>query len=134
MEEYEKLGHMIPISGNSSRSAREGESNTCETVGGDDLGIRWLRPSGGLRASSNSSRARTQPRPTYYLPNHGVLKPDSITTKLRVVFNGSSKTTSGNSLNDLMHTGENLLLDITKMYRQIKVHEDDWDFAANSVG
>ncbi|XP_011868071.1 PREDICTED: uncharacterized protein LOC105562123, partial [Vollenhovia emeryi] len=83
--------------------------------------------------------------PPYYLPHHGVLKPDSTTTKLRVVFNGSSSTSSGLSVNDLMHTGANLLLnvsdvllwirsyryifatDITKMYRQIKVHHSDWD-------
>ncbi|XP_024883558.1 uncharacterized protein LOC112462160 [Temnothorax curvispinosus] len=81
----------------------------------------------------------------YYLSHHGVLKPDSATTKLRVVFNGSSASTSGRSLNDLMHTGAKLHLDITdgllwirqvrhlvatditKMYRQINVHENDWD-------
>ena len=81
----------------------------------------------------------------YYLPHHGVLKPDSTTTKLRVVFNGSSLTSSGYSVNDLMHTGANLLLDVSdvlmwirghryifatdiaKMYRQIKVHQSDWD-------
>ncbi|XP_071580676.1 uncharacterized protein [Temnothorax nylanderi] len=40
----------------------------------------------------------------YYLPHHGVLKPDSATTKLRVVFNGSSASTSGRSLNDIMYT------------------------------
>ncbi|XP_076549217.1 uncharacterized protein LOC143306777 [Osmia lignaria lignaria] len=81
----------------------------------------------------------------YYLPHHGVFKPGSETTKLRVVFNGSSPTTTGLSVNDIMHTGANLLLnindvllwirhhkcifatDITKMYRQVRVHEDDWN-------
>ncbi|XP_036142100.1 uncharacterized protein LOC118645334 [Monomorium pharaonis] len=84
-------------------------------------------------------------RSHFYLPHHGVLKPDSTTTKLRVVFNGSSASTSGYSINDLMYTGAKLHLnisdvllwirrhrhifatDITKMYRQIKIHEDDWD-------
>lgn len=60
---------------------------------------------------------RVSPQPLtdsihYYLPHHGVLKPDSSTTKLRVVFNGSSPTTSGFSVNDLMHTGANLLLNV----------------------
>ncbi|XP_046145622.1 uncharacterized protein LOC123988909 [Osmia bicornis bicornis] len=68
----------------------------------------------------------------------------STTTALRVVFNGSSPTSSGYSFNDLLHTGPNLMLniadlpiwirrykhlfatDVTKMYRQIKVHPDDW--------
>lgn len=81
----------------------------------------------------------------YYLPHHGVLRPEGATTKLRVVFNGSSPTTSGLSVNDILHTGANLLLnvmhvliwlrqhrhlfatDITKMFRQIKVHAEDRD-------
>ncbi|XP_070066881.1 uncharacterized protein [Drosophila virilis] len=38
----------------------------------------------------------------YYLPHHSVLKEDSTTTKLRVVFEGSAATTSGHSLNDAL--------------------------------
>ncbi|XP_035213149.1 uncharacterized protein LOC118187078, partial [Stegodyphus dumicola] len=38
----------------------------------------------------------------YYLPHHGVLRSTSKTTKLRVVFNASLKTSSGHSLNDLL--------------------------------
>lgn len=38
--------------------------------------------------------------PTYYLPHHGVLRPDSSSTKLRVVFDGSAVTKLGLSLND----------------------------------
>ncbi|XP_054709666.1 uncharacterized protein LOC129219330 [Uloborus diversus] len=41
----------------------------------------------------------------YYLPHHGIFRPDSKTTKLRVVFNASAKTTSGHSLNDLLSKG-----------------------------
>ena len=53
-----------------------------------------------VRAPSISSHNNS----IFYLPHHGVLKPDSKTTKLRVVFNGSCATSSGYSLNDLMHT------------------------------
>lgn len=81
---------------------------------------------------------------SYYLPHHGVLRENNETTKLRVVFNGSSNTSSGKSLNDIMHTGAKLqrdisdvllwsrahkvifMTDITKMFRQINVHQDDW--------
>ncbi|XP_071562311.1 uncharacterized protein [Temnothorax nylanderi] len=85
------------------------------------------------------------PNPVY-LPHHGVLRESSTTTKLRVVFNASSKTTSGISLNDALMTGPNLqdsiinimlrfrlravaiTADLQKMYRQVLVHEDDRDY------
>ncbi|KAL0831490.1 hypothetical protein ABMA28_002287 [Loxostege sticticalis] len=84
-------------------------------------------------------------RPVYYLPHHGVVKSDSTTTSLRVVFNASSKTSSGHSLNDLMYCGPNLqqdlmtlilkwrqhryvmIADIEKMFPQIMVRDSDRD-------
>lgn len=92
--------------------------------------------------------SRSQSSAVYYLPHHGVLRESSITTKLRVVFNGSSRTsniTSRISLNDILHTGAKLQTDIVdvllwirthqvlfstdveKMYRQIAIHKEDWD-------
>ncbi|GFS71379.1 integrase catalytic domain-containing protein [Trichonephila clavipes] len=77
---------------------------------------------------------------SYFLPHHGVFRPDSKTTKLRVVFNASSKTTSSLSLNDILYKGEilrqdlfSILLrfrqhtfvfttDISKMFRQILIN------------
>lgn len=77
-----------------------------------------------------------------YIPHLGVFRKDKITTQLRVVFNASSKTKSGVSLNDILSTGPKLQndvvdvitnwrkpryvykADVTKMYRQILVHED----------
>ena len=41
----------------------------------------------------------------YYLPNYCVLKPDSTTTKLRVVFDASAKTTAGPPLNGCLLVG-----------------------------
>lgn len=78
-----------------------------------------------------------------YLPHHAVIRDDKRTTKVRVVYNASSTTRSGVSLNDVLCTGPKLqnevtdvvsnwrnheyvfAADITKMFRQIKVHEDD---------
>ena len=83
------------------------------------------------------------PASNYFIPHHCVLKPDSSTTKLRVVFDASAKTTSGKSLNDMLHKGPtvqselfSILLrfriykfvftaDIEKMYRQILIHDED---------
>lgn len=53
-----------------------------------------------------------EPQHTYYLPHHGVLREHTLTTKLRVVFNGSSRTETGYSLNDLLHTGAKLQTDL----------------------
>ncbi|XP_047543298.1 uncharacterized protein LOC125075634 [Vanessa atalanta] len=56
-----------------------------------------------------------QKEPMCYLSHHGVQKLDSLTTKLRVVFNASSKTSTGNSLNDLMESGPKLQQDIQSL-------------------
>ncbi|XP_068972383.1 uncharacterized protein [Bombus flavifrons] len=82
----------------------------------------------------------------YFLTHHGVIKESSQTTKLRVVFDGSAPTTTGVSLNDVLHTGPKLqddlffiLLrfrshqyvitgDVEKMYRQFLVRPEDRKF------
>ncbi|GFV88961.1 uncharacterized protein TNCV_442261 [Trichonephila clavipes] len=78
-----------------------------------------------------------------FLPHHAVIKPSSTTTKLRVVFDASCKTTNGTSLNSLLGVGPKLqrdifeillnfripkivfTADIEKMYRQILVADED---------
>lgn len=42
---------------------------------------------------------------SYILPYQPVIRPDSTTTKLRVVFDGSAKTTLETSLNDKLIAG-----------------------------
>lgn len=79
----------------------------------------------------------------YHLPHHAVIKQESESTKVRVVFDGSAPTSSGYSLNDILMTGPNMqdslfailirarqykfLLtgDIEKMYRQVLVDSGD---------
>ncbi|XP_062714255.1 uncharacterized protein LOC134291019 [Aedes albopictus] len=81
--------------------------------------------------------------PIYFLPHHAVLKLDSTTTKLRVVFDASCKTSTGVSLNDALMVGpvvqDDLLAiqlrfrlhriavvaDVEKMYRMILVYPSD---------
>lgn len=41
----------------------------------------------------------------YFLPHHCVIREDSLTTKLRVVFDASMKTDTNLSLNDIMFKG-----------------------------
>ena len=47
------------------------------------------------------------PHESFYLPMHGVVKASSTTTKLRVVFDASAKSSSGYS-NDQLLPGPNL--------------------------
>ncbi|XP_055918467.1 uncharacterized protein LOC129950562 [Eupeodes corollae] len=49
---------------------------------------------------------------SYYLPHHAVIKPESVSTKVRVVFNASSPSSNGTSLNDLLHAGPVLQRDL----------------------
>lgn len=50
--------------------------------------------------------------PNYDLPHHGILKIEGDCIKFRAVFNSSSKTSNGLSLNDTLHTGIKLQSDI----------------------
>ncbi|KYN11794.1 hypothetical protein ALC57_16049 [Trachymyrmex cornetzi] len=92
-----------------------------------------------MRLSDSLDHSRRE----FFLPHHGVIKDFSSTTKLRVVFNGSQKTNLGISLNDCLHIGPKLqtkltdiimrwrrhrfvfAADIEKMYRQVRVHQND---------
>ncbi|XP_055527023.1 uncharacterized protein LOC129719655 [Wyeomyia smithii] len=82
----------------------------------------------------------------YFLPHHAIFKPTSSTTKLRIVFDASAKTTTGISLNDTLMVGPTLqdqlfdivlrfrthafvfTGDIAKMYRMVKIHPEHAKF------
>nr|CAI5843366.1 unnamed protein product [Callosobruchus analis] len=81
----------------------------------------------------------------FYIPHHAIFKESSATTKTRIVFDGSAKSESGLSLNDVCCVGPTvqdelfiILLrfrthnyvikaDITKMYRQVLVKTNQRD-------
>ncbi|XP_055623509.1 uncharacterized protein LOC129766934 [Toxorhynchites rutilus septentrionalis] len=78
-----------------------------------------------------------------YLPHHPVVKESSSTTKVRVVFDASCKTSTNISLNDALMTGPTIqeelrsivlrcrtkqimvVADVEKMFRQINMHPKD---------
>ncbi|XP_015120060.1 uncharacterized protein LOC107043207 [Diachasma alloeum] len=79
----------------------------------------------------------------YFILHQAIVRLESVTTKLRVVFDASAKTSNGVSLNDKLMTGPNLqqdlfkitlrfrtheyviTVDIAKMFRQILIHPED---------
>ncbi|KAF0738583.1 Uncharacterized protein FWK35_00025854, partial [Aphis craccivora] len=87
----------------------------------------------------------TIPSNSYYLPYHAVQNTSSLTTKVRVVIDASSKSSSGISLNDILMRGPTvqedlfailtrfrrhqhvIISDIEKMFRQVGIAEPDLD-------
>ena len=79
----------------------------------------------------------------YYIPYISILRKDAVTTKLRNVFNASSPSSNGITLNNQIHSGPKLQThifdlitsvrkhqfiyssDVTKMYRQILIKPED---------
>ena len=59
---------------------------------------------------------------TFYLPSHGVVKANSTTTKLRVVFDGSAKTSTKVSLNDMLLPTPNLYPLLTDVLLEFRTH------------
>ncbi|XP_062557054.1 uncharacterized protein LOC134221904 [Armigeres subalbatus] len=98
---------------------------------------------GHMRLVGTVENLNDHDRTVFYLPHHPVFKEASTTTKLRVVFDGSAKTTTNHSLNDALLTGPviqddlldlmlrfrkhpiALVADVEKMYRQIRIHPED---------
>ncbi|GFY26120.1 retrovirus-related Pol polyprotein from transposon TNT 1-94 [Trichonephila clavipes] len=56
---------------------------------------------GHMKEVTNES----EPKIAYYATHHGIYRPEKSTTKLRVVFNCSSLTDNGISLNDIQYNG-----------------------------
>ena len=85
------------------------------------------------------------PQEVFYLPMHAVRKESSATTKLRIVFDASAKSSSGISLNDTLLVGPTvhplltdvllrfrfhrvaLITDVSKMYRAVELTEPNRD-------
>ncbi|XP_026474282.1 uncharacterized protein LOC113377981 [Ctenocephalides felis] len=81
----------------------------------------------------------------YYMPHHAVFK-NSDSNKIRVVFDASTKTSSGKSLNDILLAGPKLqkdlfcillrfrskpfvfIADLIKMFRQINIKRADQEY------
>lgn len=89
---------------------------------------------------------KEEPKNVYYLPHHPVIKESSTTTRVRVVFDASAKTSNNNSLNDILMVGPTIqrnlasillsfrlhvyvfVADIKQMYRKVLLDTNQQDF------
>ncbi|XP_037503101.1 uncharacterized protein LOC119377876 [Rhipicephalus sanguineus] len=58
----------------------------------------------------------------YYMPHRAVFRPDSLSTKIRVVFDASSSDTGCISLNEALEPGPNLNPDLLKVLINFRIH------------
>lgn len=101
---------------------------------------------GHMKIIGNVSDHINKSELSYYIPHHAVLKESSSSTKLRVVFDASRRSTNGLSLNEQMLPGPRLqhdlssivmrwrkhcivfTADVERMFRQIKIDIPDADY------
>ncbi|XP_037812325.1 uncharacterized protein LOC119604046 [Lucilia sericata] len=109
----------------------------------EDLKVEFLKFMDEYKELNHMETTPSDIKAAYYMPHHAVLKPTSTTTKLRVVFDASCKSSNDLSLNDHLLVGPTIqndlftiLLkfrkfeigfsaDVEKMYRQVLIHPED---------
>ncbi|XP_076660283.1 uncharacterized protein LOC143363603 [Halictus rubicundus] len=138
-----KIGHSYSVAAKVSRSLHRKLSLKPSLALEYRTFLREYEEMGRMRRALSS--ALTSPQ-CVYIPHHPVLREGSSTTHLRVVFNVSSITSDGTSLNDHLFPGLKLqadlpsvilrwrhfryvyTADIAKMYRQILIDPRDIDY------
>jgi hypothetical protein len=70
----------------------------------------------------NSSHDDTSHKLTFFLPHHAVFKESSTTTKTRVVFYASAKSTTGVPLNDMLMFGPTIQQDLISIVLRFRKH------------
>ena len=75
----------------------------------------------GIVEVVNDEASSTTDKRIHYLPHHPVVREDKATSKVRVVYDASSRST-GPSLNDCLHTGPSFGQHIFDILLRFRVH------------
>ncbi|XP_077546213.1 uncharacterized protein LOC144158900 [Haemaphysalis longicornis] len=86
-----------------------------------DESIRQYLQQGFAERVSAEADVKPEQR-LYYMPHRAVFKPDSLTTKIRVVFDASSSDAGCASLNESLEAGPNLNPDLLKVLLNFRIH------------
>ncbi|XP_055634307.1 uncharacterized protein LOC129774571 [Toxorhynchites rutilus septentrionalis] len=137
--------NLLPLLGNSFRSAqRRFLAMERKFAANTDLSEEYQKFMDDYARLGHMELSTSAPHgPQFYLPHHAIHRPDSTTTKTRVVFDGSCRDSNRLSLNDILYTGPTVqpalystvvnfrkprlvvTADVEKMFRQIWIHADD---------
>lgn len=120
-DNYKELGDSYDIAKRRLNAMERKLSKHPELKRQYDAFMREYVELGHMKLIQNAS-SDEQEYPTYYLLHHAVLKEESETTRLRVVFDASAKTESGISLNDVQMVGPTIqqdLFNILMRFREI---------------
>lgn len=140
----------LGLGGSLKRACSQFYRNETRLMKNPDLGKEYMRVLKEYETLGHMSKINkivsADASDNYFLPHHAVIKAESTTTKVRVVFNASSPTANGTSLNDVLLPGPVLQADlpililrwrlyrfvfnsdIEKMYRQIWMNENHTKF------
>ncbi|XP_062704421.1 uncharacterized protein LOC134286766 [Aedes albopictus] len=143
LDVLEKLGESRSIAIRRFMSLERRLQSNPQLLGDYEAFIQEYLQLGHMELIDPSNEVLPPGEKTYYMPHHCIVRSDSATTKLRVVFDASCATDSGVSLNDALMVGPvvqdelfSILLrfrmsrfvivaDLQKMYRQVLVHPSD---------
>ncbi|XP_062713874.1 uncharacterized protein LOC134290713 [Aedes albopictus] len=143
LDVLEKLGESRSIAIRRFMSLERRLQSNPQLLGDYEAFIQEYLQLGHMELIDPSNEVLPPGEKTYYMPHHCIVRPDSATTKLRVVFDASCATDSGVSLNEALMVGPvvqdelfSILLrfrmsrfvivaDLQKMYRQVLLHPSD---------
>lgn len=86
--------------------------------------VRFMREYQNLGHMTLSTKTNIQSteHPQVFLPHHPIIRNESSTTKIRVVFDASAKTSTNISLNETLMVGPTIQDDLRRILMRFRIH------------